>query len=291
MKRFVVDAHGRLRWLWQCVLLFLLYFVLAAFGEIFITGQVMAILPDDRETAYLIADVLINTLIALALLLGFRWITGRGVADMGLRLPDADAAWKLAAGLGIGAAAIGLMAVLLSGMGDISLRAGGQAGHLALHVLYFVSVSVVEEVLTRGALQHAIANAGHPWPALVIPSVFFGLLHLGNASVTALAVVNTTLAGLLLALYVHRDGSLWRAMGFHFTWNYFLSIVFGMTVSGADYARGQFFVAVLNRRTLFNGGAYGVEGGLLGTVVLLGLIGIEWLILWKGKGKAGLTPS
>ncbi len=276
MKRIFLNTDHRLRWPWQCAVLFALFFVLSALAEVAVPHLFIAAWPDNLDAAYLLSDILINVLLSVALVFGFRWVTGRRAADIGLQPLHGERTWQLALGLSIGAGAISLMAVLLHLTGDISLRPGGQAGYLLLHVLYFVSVSVVEEVLTRGALQHVIAGAGHPWLALVIPSVFFGLLHLGNESVTVLAVVNTTLAGLLLALYVHRDGNLWRAMGFHFTWNYFLSIVYGMTVSGADFSQGQFFNTVLRRQSLFNGGAYGVEGGWLATAVLLALI------VWEG---------
>jgi hypothetical protein len=99
------------------------------------------------------------------------------------------------------------------------------------------------------------------WGALVLSSVLFALAHLPNEHVTALAVANTALAGLMFGAAFLATRRLWLAIGMHFAWNFLSDGVFALPTSGnpgRGYLQGQ-----LSGPEWLSGGAYGLEASAL----------------------------
>ena len=106
-------------------------------------------------------------------------------------------------------------------------------GTLCLLPLIFVQ-SAGEELFFRGYLtQQLAARFNHPLVWGLVPSVAFGLAHVGNAGgdpqLTIYYVVATGMIGLILAATVWRTGGLAAAMGFHTVNN-----LTGFTVAGYE---------------------------------------------------------
>lgn len=177
----------------------------------------------------------------------------------------------------VGFAAMGLIYLVLVLTGQVSIVNKVIPKYLVSYLLFFFSVAVVEEILSRGVLQGVIKKEGKVWLSILFPSIFFGLIHMSNPGVSPIGVINTILAGVLFALSTYVTGSIYWAIGFHFTWNYFQSIIFGMKVSGIDFPEGKFMYLEVGSNNIINGGSYGVEGGLLCTAVF-GVI-ILWLFV------------
>ena len=134
-----------------------------------------------------------------------------------------------------------------------------------------VTASVSEELFFRGTIFEAIKDRFTPLVALIITSVLFGAAHSFNPGVSPLAIVNVTLAGVLMAVMVYRSASLWMPMAFHASWNVLTAVFFG-SVSGTTTT----FVSVLDTTTMqpelvwFVSGPFGIEQGLLTSVLLVG---------------------
>jgi len=105
--------------------------------------------------------------------------------------------------------------------------------------------------------------------AVALASVCFGLMHLGNPDHTLLSTINTMLVGVPLSIAYLRTRALWMPVGIHFAWNYMQGFVFGLPVSGFRLP-----AAILTPRAhggaWLTGSAYGPEGGLLCTLVVVG---------------------
>ena len=138
--------------------------------------------------------------------------------------------------------------------------------------LLFVTVillfgAIGEEMLFHGYAFQVLGNAIGPFATILPVSVLFGAAHMNNRNVTSLGVVNTVLWGVLLGYAFFRSGDLWLPIGLHFGWNWTLPLlgtnVSGFTMSvtgyGLHWKVGE----------LWSGGAYGPEGGLLTTGVVL----------------------
>jgi len=100
---------------------------------------------------------------------------------------------------------------------------------------------------------------------MILISSIFGLLHWRNPGATTLSVLNTILAGVMLALAYMKTRSLWFPYGIHFGWNAGLSVVLGYPVSGIQTA--SILTTHVSGSETVLGGTYGPEAGILGTVI------------------------
>ncbi len=210
-------------------------------------------------------------------LLTMRIFDRRPLADVGLgtgRGTGRNFATGLA--LGAGAAAIMLGMPLLASEGHLAVRAGNPAPWSGL-LFYLVALlfgAAGEETLFHGyAFQLLIEKAG-PFATVLPVGVLFGLAHANNPSATLLSIVNTSLWGVILGVAFLRSRDLWLPIGIHFGWNAVLP-VFGVNLSGLTINLTR-YVYRWDLSTLWSGGAYGPEGGLLttlfGLLVLLAVV-------------------
>lgn len=79
-----------------------------------------------------------------------------------------------------------------------------------------IMAPVVEEILFRGLVFGRMRRAMPLWTALILSSVFFGLMH-GQI----LWICYTTLVGLILGLVAWKTDSVWAPMFMHFAFNLF----------------------------------------------------------------------
>lgn len=139
------------------------------------------------------------------------------------------------------------------------------------------AISGGASAVLRGADRRSADRIG-AIGAILIFSALFGAVHLSNPHISdnqyvrIFAFSNTLFIGIVLAIAYLRTRALWLPWGLHFGWNATLGLFFGLPVSGID----DFNVIVQSRVTgpeWLLGGDYGLEGGFLGTlVILLGLI-------------------
>ena len=140
--------------------------------------------------------------------------------------------------------------------------------------LVFISIVLLfgaagEEMLFRGYAFQLLVGVLGPFATILPFGVLFGFAHMANQNITMLGVGNTMLWGVLLGYAVVRSGDLWLAIGLHFGWNWILP-VFGVNLSG--FTMGVTGVTVRWRVSgLWSGGAYGPEGGLLTSAVIVAL--------------------
>jgi membrane protease YdiL (CAAX protease family) len=141
----------------------------------------------------------------------------------------------------------------------------------------FVSVvllfgAIGEEMLFHGfAFQILIGYLG-PFATIIPSAVLFAFAHLGNPGQGApvvgyIAPLNTALWGILLGYAFVRSGDLWLPIGLHFGWNWVLPLL------GANLSGFTMGVTGIDIRSvggdLWTGGAYGPEGGVVTTFVVV----------------------
>ena len=126
-----------------------------------------------------------------------------------------------------------------------------------------------EEVATRGWLLTRIAARTNLPLAIVISSSLFGILHMGNAGVTFLSVLNNILDGVLAGLLFIYTDSIWLVVAQHGTWNYVQGNLLGFQVSGTGADASIFSFTMGSGPDWLTGGAFGAEGSIITTLVLL----------------------
>jgi uncharacterized protein len=163
-------------------------------------------------------------------------------------------------------------------------------GLIAL-VLVYVCIGLWEEIVFRVYLLPTLAqgwNAGAVNPslalvlALLATSVPFGLAHLGNPNATPTAALMIALAGMMLGLGLILTGRPALGIGLHIAGNIFQALL-GVTGADSTFEQTRFFKLEFTGPTLWTGGSYGTEAGLLSLVfvaisvaLLLGYIGLRY---------------
>ena len=139
-----------------------------------------------------------------------------------------------------------------------------------LILLSIIIASIGEEVLFRSTLLRVLKGRfGSGW-AILITSILFSLAHSGNPSASMISSVNTFLIALAFGTVISLGGSIWLAAACHAAWNLIVALIFG-PVSGhnAGISWIRFFPSDSSSLSpLLMGDAYGVESGLLCTVVI-----------------------
>lgn len=158
---------------------------------------------------------------------------------------------------------------------------------LSYAIVVFALVAISEELVTRGYIQGLVKRTFGMVPAILVTSGIFAALHLLNANVlqNPIPVLNLFLAGVLLGVAREASGGLWLPIGLHFTWNLFQGNVFGFAVSGNDFGE-----PVINITTtgsdLISGGAFGAEGSLIATAILIGATVLFWRRVKQNEAEA-----
>ncbi|MBI4317424.1 MAG: CPBP family intramembrane metalloprotease [Chloroflexi bacterium] len=250
-------------------------------------GPPTLILPVAALLFYLV-------LVLLGTLAFRRLLDGRSFTSLGFHRARGWLADTLF-GLVLGLALMSLITAAEWGMGWLQIRgfvwetrpAAVVWLSLGYSLWQFVVVAINEETMSRG---YILQNLEEDWGvkvAVVSSSVVFGLLHSANPNVSALALFNLFVAGLLFAYGYTATRQLWLPIALHFSWNFFQGPVFGFPVSGG--AGQGLLVTSVNGPDLITGGAFGPEGGLIGLGAMVVGIGAIWG--WGMRGHRGLEGS
>lgn len=135
---------------------------------------------------------------------------------------------------------------------------------LAYFIAFFIQ-STSEEVLVRGLLTRALFDKFGKKIAIILPSIFFGLLHLGNEGVTILSTLNTILVGIFFAKLLFYTDNIMVTSGAHAGWNFSMAMIYGLNVSGFSGFDSLLNFKILNY-ALYDK-VYGPEGSIVVTFI------------------------
>jgi CAAX protease family protein len=176
------------------------------------------------------------------------------------------------AGTAWGFGAITLLLLVLYTLGDFDF------GSRALHGVrifnfaifwgfFFLLVGVAEEFFLRGYAQFTMTQSIGFWPAAIVFSIGFGILHFNNPGESRVGLAGAALIGLFFCLTLRRTGNLWFAVGFHAAWDWGESYFYSVPDSGGTVPRHLMRTTFHGSRWL-TGGSVGPEGSVLVFVVI-----------------------
>ena len=221
--------------------------------------------------------------VAPALLL--QRVEGRAWGEYGL--PGRQAFRKLFwVGAVWGFASITLLLALMYGLRVFDL------GHLAMHgarilkfglfwAVMFLLVGFFEEFLLRGYSQFTLTRAIGFWPAAVLLSCMFGLIHIRNGGEEWPGLLAAALIGFFFCLTLRRTGNLWFAVGFHAAWDWGETFFYSVPDSGTIFP-GHLLKSSFHGPRWLTGGVVGPEGSVLCFVV----IAVTWVAFAKAYPAA-----
>ena len=242
------------------------------------SGDMDKLLEIEQTILYsdpmMITQLFATAMMILVTMLFCKLIQKRKMRTLGYKKPGM---WKeYGIGLLVG---FGMMtAIVLIGMvtGALTLQFNPEvttASGIFLLVLLFLGFLIQgmsEEVLCRGYFLVSLARKkGNVWMGIIVSSLAFGALHLGNAGIAPLAFVNLVLFGIFAGVYFVKRGNIWGIAAIHSIWNFAQGNIYGILVSGNDFGTTIFTSFINENMTLIKGGDFGLEGGILTTIVLV----------------------
>jgi CAAX protease family protein len=214
------------------------------------------------------------------------WIVGIKVLKLDLK----DLRWRTRLGWARGFAAGLVLGILPAAVAMLlGVIAGGAAwlpdegslsqylGRTGVILLVLAPAALAEELIFRGVPLVLLSRVfGRP-TAIIIVSLGFALAHVTNPDVSARALGNITLAGILLSLAFFSPGGMWAAFGAHLGWNITLAAL-GAPVSGLPFEI-PFVDYSMGGPAWLTGGAFGPEGGLVSTVAITSaiILAVKWV--------------
>jgi membrane protease YdiL (CAAX protease family) len=141
---------------------------------------------------------------------------------------------------------------------------------LLISFVVFAVAAAFEEALFRGYILQTFVRSGLAWPAIIITSIAFGAVHLGNPNASVISSLNTALAGIWFSVAYLKTRDLWFPFGLHLAWNWTQGSIFGVEVSGlTDIVKSPLLRETDVGPLWLTGGDYGIEGGIATTVAIL----------------------
>ena len=163
------------------------------------------------------------------------------------------------------------------------LRGAPILGYAIEWAFAFGLVALYEENLFRGYLQFTLsrglaglyrligarsAESLGFWTSAILLAFGFGSVHTQNMGESPIGILAAGIIAVIFCLSLWRTGSLWWAIGFHWTWDWAQSFLFGVYDSGS-LAQGRLFQTHPQGRLLLSGGLTGPEGSVLVLPTLL----------------------
>lgn len=298
---FFLDDKRHLRSGWRLAIFAVAFLVCLQLTHALILGGLVLVLQrsasDIGKSLWSVAAGHGSILISAAIV---GWGCGALLEELPLRalgcLPHRGWLKNFGLGSALGAAALFLAAGVATLTRGIHFRfdpAGprliGQT--LVVSLLVFIFAAAAEEFLFRGYPLQTLTRAQLAWLGVLLTSVPFAVVHLGNPNaVPGFTFVNTALAGVWLAIAYVRTRSLWLPLGLHWSWNWVQASLLGLPVSGIERLAPAPLLRAMNAGPdWLTGGAYGIEGGAACTIALL----VSIVVIWRAKlfARADVTEG
>ena len=215
--------------------------------------------------------VLSETLMLIGIFLS-AWIVWhfRGVSLTGLGRSLAIRKKDLLSGISLAIVlyAVGFGVSLLAGAIEIAGVVFNPSS-LLISFVFFLLVAITEEFALRGfVLERMLQGGVNKFWALFLSATLFSLVHIANPNFDFLSFINILLAGILLGSSYIYTRNLCFPIALHWFWNWIQGPVLGYEVSGNKFCDGLLTLH-LPEANLINGGAFGVEGSILCTVLMV----------------------
>ena len=261
---------------------FPIVWVVAGAIGIIATDSIIRPLADQAAGIASLLLTLLEGLIVIAVYkLAMRYLARRQTPELSGQRAGVEAGM----GLLTGTLFVLVSTIIIVAAGGYSLQWAGAAdsGSVLISAIgSAVGAAIVEELIFRGLLFQAIRQWAGNGLALAVPSLLFGVAHLGNTGATLWSGLAITFeAGLLLGAAFLWRRNLRYVMGLHGAWNAIEGLL-GIPVSG--HVTAGLYTVDVSGPALLTGGAFGLEGSIVPVTISL-LIAVPMLIAAARSAK------
>jgi membrane protease YdiL (CAAX protease family) len=190
-------------------------------------------------------------------------VEGRKVTELAI----APAVRELPGGLFLGFALYTMCILILMAMGHFQITGTNAAMILIGGLAGPLCTGFFEELVFRAGLFRIAEQWVGTWAAILVSSVVFGFVHMGNEAATIQGLISISIwAGLLLSACYILTRRLWLGIGLHAAWNYTQGSVYSGIVSGNGEMTG-YFKSQIEGPDILTGGSFGVEASVVALIV------------------------
>jgi hypothetical protein len=282
MNELIFNKFGRLRSGWRVAIFTFLFTILTTIiGGVFL-ALVQVITQDEKGSFfYSPFGMMLSSIISLFSATVIGCLCGKFLEG----LPFKALGWvfnrtwlkDFLIGILIGIFTLTLAIFATFPMNGISLSLNQTDSFQQILHTFLISLAVFfiaaafEEVLFRGYVLQTLFRANLAWLGILITSLPFAFVHLGNPNANIISSVNTAIAGIWFGIAYLKTRSLWLAFGIHLSWNWFQGAFYGINVSGlSEIAPNPLFNGKATENLdWLTGGNYGIEGGITCTIALI----------------------
>ena len=213
-----------------------------------------------------------------ASVLYWKLIEKRKLSEMGVT--KNLSVWFIGAVVGILLLIVSVSAIMVTG----TIKFDGVSTDLDITMpLMFGGYAVqgaAEEFLSRGVVFHGLKDRVSLPAAVGANAIVFTLPHLSTLGGSEpqfiiSGVINLAVISCLFSFITLRTKSIWAACGLHSLWNFCLSCVLGLNLSGSEGT-----TSVINMHTevanLLNGGIYGIEASIITNAIIAAAAVLLW---------------
>lgn len=193
---------------------------------------------------------------------------------------------ELVQGIGIGGGLAILITLFLMVLGFYKIENLNSPDVLFSRIFRYGVGTFVEELLFTIIIFRLIEEFAGTIVSLVLVSLLFGFMHLGNDNATIFTSLLMALAHLLYLAPFVLTRRIWIIWGLHFGWNYFQTAVLGMNNSGM--AHKGFVEPNISGPEWITGGSFGIEASYI-TIALHIIIGA--VIMWYAIKQQQLVKA
>jgi hypothetical protein len=193
---------------------------------------------------------------------------GLGVGRGGIKLFGAGCLW----GFGI----VTLLLLVSAAGGEVTFRGLAMHGaelwkYVALWLGAMLLVGLDEELQLRGYALATLTRGIGFWPSAVLLSLIFGADHLSKPMENVPDIFNIVLLGIFLCYSIRRTGSLWFAIGFHASFDFFALSFYGSPNTGNNGLplEHHLLETVIAGPAWLTGGPQGLEASWLVPPIML----------------------
>ncbi len=201
--------------------------------------------------------------------------------------------WFAGALIGAGLLAVCAAAIILTG----SIRFDGLFADPNISMILlmfggFIIQGAAEEFLCRGLVLCSLRDRVPLPVAIAVSTLAFIYPHWSTLSTfepqyVFSGVLNLALISLVFSFITLRTKSIWAACGLHSVWNFCLSCVLGLDLSGSEGASTALISMRSIGESLLNGGKYGIEASIITDIVIAVLAAVTGYMAIK-KNERGI---
>ncbi len=264
----VQYRSNKIHWLFRCIIYGVLFFIINIL--IFVPVYLIAVVISDGGVINSFffeqfLNVILIHIISFALILIFE--KSKLWPRLGFEKGNILKKYSEGFFIGIILICVSALPIILFFTEQISIAKPVEWISIFIFLIFFLIQGAAEEVMVRGVFFPIIVKESRPITALILTSLFFGILHIFNPNFTIVGFINITLVGVLFGYFVLYYDSIWQACALHSAWNFVQGNILGFEVSGMGLT--SILEVEVKGNELLTGGMFGVEGSVFCSIVLL----------------------